>query len=69
MADINKVPSNEKPIKIQSEIDAVNSARLGSTVRSSIANALKKIADSFNTVVDGYNTAASNYNSISFYRS
>lgn len=65
MADINKVPSNEQPIKIQSEIDAVNSARLGSAVRSSIANALKKIADSFNTVVDGYNTAASNYNSIS----
>lgn len=63
MAD-NKVKTDVQPINIQSEIDAVNGARLGSIVRSSIANALKKIADSFNTVVTGYNQAAVDYNSM-----
>ena len=52
---------SERTIQIKSELSAVESARLGSQVRSAIVKSISKIADAYEKILNSYVTVAENY--------
>lgn len=56
------VPSeSERTIQIKSELSAVESARLGSQVRSAIVKSISKIADAYEKILNSYVDVAKQY--------